>query len=90
MVAVVMDRSAELVTALLGVLKAGAAYLPVDPGYPAERVAFMLADSRAVCVLASAGAAAGGPRGWPGPGCRCWCRAGRHWPRSWRACRGPG
>ena len=37
-VAVVMERSVLLVVALLGVLKAGAAYLPVDPGYPAERV----------------------------------------------------
>ena len=42
-VAVVMDRSAELVVALLAVLKAGAAYLPVDPGYPAARIGFMLA-----------------------------------------------
>jgi amino acid adenylation domain-containing protein len=61
-VAVVMDRSAGLVVALLAVLRAGAAYLPVDPGYPAERVSYMLADARPVCVLADgpvAGAAAG-------------------------------
>ena len=44
--AVVMDRSAELVAALLGVLQAGAAYLPVDPAYPAERIAAMLRDAR--------------------------------------------
>ena len=51
-VAVLMERSAGLVTALLAVLKAGAAYLPVDPGYPAERIAFMLADAAPVLVLA--------------------------------------
>jgi len=51
-VAVVMDRSAELVIALVGVLMAGAAYLPVDPGYPAGRIAYMLADARPGCVLA--------------------------------------
>jgi amino acid adenylation domain-containing protein len=56
-VAVVMDRSAALVAAVLGVLKAGAAYLPVDPGYPAQRVAFMLADARPAVVIASAEAA---------------------------------
>ena len=53
-VAVVMERSELLVTALLAVWKAGAAYLPVDPGYPAERVAFMLADARPAVVVASA------------------------------------
>jgi non-ribosomal peptide synthetase component F len=46
-VAVVLERSAELVTSVLAVAKAGAAYLPVDPGYPAQRIAFMLADSQA-------------------------------------------
>jgi amino acid adenylation domain-containing protein/non-ribosomal peptide synthase protein (TIGR01720 family) len=50
-VAVAMERSAGMVAALYGVLKAGAAYVPVDPGYPAARVAHMLADSAATLVL---------------------------------------
>ena len=64
-----MDRSAELVTALLAVLKAGAAYLPVDPGYPAERIAFMLADARAGGGGDAGGRGGGRCRRWPG--CRC-------------------
>jgi amino acid adenylation domain-containing protein len=60
-VAVVMERSADLVVALLAVLKAGAAYLPVDPGYPAERITFMLADAAPVCVLTTAELAASLP-----------------------------
>ncbi len=60
-VAVVLERSADLLVALLGVLKAGAAYLPVDPGYPAGRIAFMLADAGPVCVLTSAELGAGLP-----------------------------
>ncbi|MFE9749522.1 amino acid adenylation domain-containing protein [Saccharothrix saharensis] len=50
-VAVLLPRSVDLVVALHAVHRAGAAYLPVDPGYPADRVAFMLADADPVLVL---------------------------------------
>jgi amino acid adenylation domain-containing protein len=52
-VAVVMRRSLDQVVGLLAVAKAGAAFLPIDPAYPAERVAFMLADARPQAVLTS-------------------------------------
>ena len=45
----------QMVAGLLGVLRAGAAYLPLDPGYPAARLAFMLADSGTSLVLAGPG-----------------------------------
>ncbi|MEU6460203.1 amino acid adenylation domain-containing protein, partial [Streptomyces sp. NPDC047065] len=64
-VAVAMDRSIDLVVALLAVLKAGGAYLPVDLAYPEQRVAFMLADARPVCVIARA---SWGEEGAAGPG----------------------
>ena len=50
-VAVAMERSALMVTALLAVMKAGAAYLPVDPSYPAERISFLLDDARPVLAI---------------------------------------
>src|SRR5262249_9798240 len=46
MVAVSLDRSLEMVVALLGILKAGVAYVPLDPSFPRERLSYMLADSR--------------------------------------------
>src|ERR1700691_2922195 len=56
-VAVAVERSVELVSALLAVLQTGAAYLPVDLGYPVERVGFMLADARPAVVVTSRAAA---------------------------------
>ncbi|MFE2531488.1 non-ribosomal peptide synthase/polyketide synthase [Streptomyces sp. NPDC059371] len=56
-VAVAVPRSTDLLVALLGVLKAGAAYLPVDMDYPADRVTHMLADSGAATVVTTTGTA---------------------------------
>lgn len=50
-VALFLPRSPDLYAALLGILKAGAAYVPLDPDYPADRVAYILADSRAQALL---------------------------------------
>jgi amino acid adenylation domain-containing protein len=51
LVGICLDRSVELLVSLLAVLKAGGAYVPLDPAYPAERLAFMLADSGAKILL---------------------------------------
>ncbi|ARU62806.1 hypothetical protein CBW65_18885 [Tumebacillus avium] len=45
LVGISMERTPEMITALLGIMKTGAAYVPVDPGYPEERKAYMLEDS---------------------------------------------
>ncbi|WP_461087881.1 amino acid adenylation domain-containing protein, partial [Streptomyces deserti] len=62
-VGVFMPRSADLVVAMLAVLKAGGAYLPVDPDSPAERIAFVLADAGAACVVTTAEYASVLPQG---------------------------
>ncbi|MEV0932503.1 amino acid adenylation domain-containing protein [Streptomyces phaeochromogenes] len=53
LVAVMVHRSADLVVAFLAVTKAGGAYLPIDPDYPAERITYLLADARPLLVLTS-------------------------------------
>ena len=50
-VGVLLERGPELAAALLGVLKAGGAFVPLDPDYPAERIAYVLEDSGAAAVL---------------------------------------
>ena len=50
-----VERSLEMVIGLLGVLKAGGAYLPLDPSYPRERLAYMIEDARPTLVLTQAG-----------------------------------
>ncbi|MFE0106719.1 amino acid adenylation domain-containing protein [Streptomyces sp. NPDC059009] len=50
-VALLLGRSVESVIGSLAVMKAGAAYLPIDPNYPAERIAFVLTDARPAAVL---------------------------------------
>jgi amino acid adenylation domain-containing protein len=51
LVAISMERSLEMVIALMGTLKAGAAYVPLDPAFPADRLRFMLDDSKASLLL---------------------------------------
>ncbi|MET7938110.1 amino acid adenylation domain-containing protein [Streptomyces sp. NPDC005322] len=50
-VALSMPRTEELVIAVLGVLKSGAAYVPIDPAYPADRIAYMVADARPILTV---------------------------------------
>jgi amino acid adenylation domain-containing protein len=53
LVAIVMDRCLEMTIAILAVLKSGGTYLPIDPTYPAERISYMLSDSRSAVILST-------------------------------------
>lgn len=50
-VAIVMERSIELMVAIVGILKAGGVYVPIDPAYPADRITWMLTDTQAPVLL---------------------------------------
>ncbi|HKQ36784.1 MAG TPA: amino acid adenylation domain-containing protein, partial [Verrucomicrobiae bacterium] len=51
LVGICLDRNVDLVSGILGILKSGAAYVPLDPTYPKDRIDFMLSDSKAALVL---------------------------------------
>ncbi|RLK09774.1 amino acid adenylation domain-containing protein [Micromonospora sp. M71_S20] len=51
-IGILLERSVDMVVAVLAVLKSGAAYVPLDPTYPGERLAYMLGDSDVACLLA--------------------------------------
>jgi non-ribosomal peptide synthetase component F len=46
-----VERSIEMMVGILGILKSAGAYLPIDPGYPEERIDYMLKDSKAKILL---------------------------------------
>uniref|UniRef100_UPI0010C0DF70 non-ribosomal peptide synthetase n=1 Tax=Mycolicibacterium sp. CR10 TaxID=2562314 RepID=UPI0010C0DF70 len=56
-VALLMDRSAQAIIAILAILKSGSAYLPIDPAHPAARVEFMVADAAPVAAISTPGLA---------------------------------
>ena len=56
-VALLFNRSAQAVVAMLAVLKTGAAYLPIDPAYPDARIGFMIADAAPIAAITTAGLA---------------------------------
>ncbi|MCX5134082.1 amino acid adenylation domain-containing protein [Streptomyces sp. NBC_00340] len=51
LVAICLDRGTDMVSALLGILKSGAAYVPLDPAYPTDRLAYMIEDSGAPLIV---------------------------------------
>lgn len=63
LVALCLDRSVEAVMCALAVMKAGGAYLPMDPGYPTERLAFMLQDAQPLVLITNQGTAEQLPSG---------------------------
>ena len=63
LVGLLVERSLDMVVGILGILKAGAAYLPIDPSFPHERIAFMLADAGTGLLVTQTGFLAGLPAG---------------------------
>jgi amino acid adenylation domain-containing protein/non-ribosomal peptide synthase protein (TIGR01720 family) len=54
-VGICLDRSVEMIVSILGIIKAGGAYLPIDPEYPADRIAYLLNDSQCNLLITTTG-----------------------------------
>ncbi len=54
LVAIIMDRSEWLVIVMMGILKTGAAYIPIDPGYPTDRIDYMITNSKCKLTITDA------------------------------------
>ncbi|HLP45552.1 MAG TPA: amino acid adenylation domain-containing protein, partial [Candidatus Kapabacteria bacterium] len=65
-VGIMMERSIEMIIGLLGILKSGAAYLPIDPNYPQERIDYMLKDSGVKLLAIAKGLGGEKVRSWEG------------------------
>jgi amino acid adenylation domain-containing protein/non-ribosomal peptide synthase protein (TIGR01720 family) len=63
LVGICLERSCDIITAVLAVLKAGGAYVPLDPAYPSERIAFVVADAAMPLIVTQAGVASQLPSG---------------------------
>ncbi|MEQ9493164.1 MAG: AMP-binding protein, partial [Algiphilus sp.] len=53
LVGICLDRGMEMVVGILGILKSGGAYVPIDPDYPLDRISYMVNDSGVSCVVSS-------------------------------------
>ena len=84
-VALLMERSAEAIMAILAVLKTGAAYLPIDPALPPARIGFMVGDAAPIAAITTAGP--GRPAGRVRPAGHRYRRPRRRHPTQHRACR---
>ena len=51
LIAICVERSLEMIIGILGILKAGAAYVPIDPDYPAQRLHYIIADTQTQVLL---------------------------------------
>jgi amino acid adenylation domain-containing protein/FkbM family methyltransferase len=69
LVGLLIERSVEMIVGLLGVLKAGAAYVPMDTAFPQERIAFMLEDANVAALVTQSSLLASLPAGVPKPVC---------------------